>query len=294
MAEGEVYGFEAGTVERIRDAVRGFEEMALIPGAELENRFPSDVPSVEIVRVTSTTKINGEYPGKLQLVNPLPTPPTYTDGIDCWVVGPNGETLSAQRYLARADGDGNTPKRPRFIVSLSASGGGSGVPAVTMGLIRLNVPVTIPTGFGTGTVIIFDTVVINKPSSGPTFFPLINGVLRIPEDGFYIFGANLIFKSAQGVANTNATMLAQIENTSGTIVSQATGTIQYDDATILGDPTRPIGSLSLTGVAAANAGTTWQVRAAQSSGANLVVGEDGNQGSSFWAIKIAGWSVGTT
>jgi hypothetical protein len=132
MAEGEVYGFEAGTVERIRDAVRGFEERPLIPLRELENWFPSDVPSVEIVRVTSTTTTNGEYPGKLQIVNPLPTPPTYTDGIDCWVIGPNGETLSAQRYLARADGDGNTPLRARYIASFSAAGGAAATQAAVI------------------------------------------------------------------------------------------------------------------------------------------------------------------
>jgi hypothetical protein len=119
MPDNDVYGFDAPTVERIATVVRGFEDSKLGSPAEPMLQYASDVPLVQIVRVTSTTTTNGEYPGRIQKINPTTTPPTFADlnaADDCWVIGPNAEMLMTQKYLARMDGFGNSPSRARFII----------------------------------------------------------------------------------------------------------------------------------------------------------------------------------
>lgn len=156
MPDNEVYGFDASTTARIADAVREIEQARGIPGPRPFSRDYSNTAAVEIVRVTSTTQVNSEYPGRVQKIDPHTTPPGITDlntYDDCWIVGPNAETLTAQKYVARMDGDGNTPVRPRFLIC-GAVGGSSGpassvvlrVPTAGSGLVAANVQTWTDTG----------------------------------------------------------------------------------------------------------------------------------------------------
>lgn len=80
------------------------------------------VAAVRMVRVTSTTQDSGRYPGKVVLYDP--TPKTYSDLGDIWIVPANAEALAVQRYGAKASGDANG--RPVYQVVGGSGGGGSG------------------------------------------------------------------------------------------------------------------------------------------------------------------------
>jgi hypothetical protein len=127
----QLYGFDADSVQQIAETVRAVHEGGLVSPAQPHTHYDSAAQSVEVVRVTGTSTTNGEYPGILQRIDPSTSPPSFIDtSTEVWVVGPNGEMLDAQKYVARMDGDGNTPVKPRFVICGSGGGGGSSMDMV--------------------------------------------------------------------------------------------------------------------------------------------------------------------
>lgn len=119
------FAFDEGTAKRILVAMAWFERHAQnLPGLPESPVIDSNMS--EDVRVTSTTQVDGRYPGRIQTYDAVTK--VWSDlaaADDCWVVGKNGETLTTTKYGARRWGNAGSPDRPVFTVV--PAGGTTGV-----------------------------------------------------------------------------------------------------------------------------------------------------------------------
>lgn len=99
-----------------------------LEGPSISDRPPTAAPTPvtahpAIIRVTSATPTSDRYPGKLQTYDL--TAKTYSDGADCWVVGPNGESLTTGKYHTRLMGILAADSKAVFIASGRVQGSGT-------------------------------------------------------------------------------------------------------------------------------------------------------------------------
>jgi hypothetical protein len=83
-----------------------------------DGQFPKTVTRC---RVSSTTLVNGFYPGFVVQNGVDGTGATWTDGIACYILGANAETLAVQRYLCRPE-DTYSNGTPIYLTVVAAGG----------------------------------------------------------------------------------------------------------------------------------------------------------------------------